>query len=478
MDTSQTFTCSLSPVRVISHAKSRSLLLDPVISKRKAADDILDTSVLPFEKRCKFPARRLKRKAGNTALHVSLPPSFRICVLSRSYAIADINAHSTSEENRRSTNRVLSHGTSSPIASLSGRAIIPLIISYWPFPNELVLMIFVYLPARDLRLMTQVSCLSRDLAMPLYFHSVGLSVEQKWLQINAQTCLALPLYSQMASFCTPRFLCCDLIGTSARDLTALQIFLESLMGIQSRPISLVICFDAPPRVDLASLFQVIKNLGCSSFTYSSSDSEQLRTIVPTPVPGSDPGVNIGQVWIHLGQTSVPLELQNHSSQKLRSHTSQQTSNSHLHELTVLGGPSWYLVPLLAAIHPATCIQNLNLQFEEDSTSNHFSAVLDVTQHFTSIHALQLSFFDASHNVNHYDVPCDEHCTVPAKQLTVSVHGPDLDDLLIRCHPWLDTFHELESVGIQAKHTSSSEMLTVLYSHLGNPFQLKINTAVL
>ncbi|KIK34557.1 hypothetical protein CY34DRAFT_45658, partial [Suillus luteus UH-Slu-Lm8-n1] len=135
-------------------------------------------------------------------------------------------------------------------------------------PNELVLMIFVYLPARDLRSMAQVSCLSRDLAAPLYFHSVGLSVEQKWLRINAQTCLALPF---------------------ARDLTALQIFLESLMGIQSRPILSVLCFDAPPGVDLASLFQVIKNLGCSSFTYSSSDSKQLRTIVPTPVPGSDSG---------------------------------------------------------------------------------------------------------------------------------------------------------------------------------------------
>jgi hypothetical protein len=66
--------------------------------------------------------------------------------------------------------------------------------------------------------------------------------------------------------------------------------------------------------------------------------------------------------------------------------------------------------------PATCIQNLSLRFEEDSTSNHFCAVLDVTQHFTSIH--------------HYNVPCDEHRTVPAKQLTVSVYGPDPDDLLV------------------------------------------------
>jgi hypothetical protein len=80
--------------------------------------------------------------------------------------------------------------------------------------------------------------------------------------------------------------------------------------------------------------------------------------------------------------------------------------------------------------PATCIQNLSLRFEEDSTSNHFCAVLDVTQHFTSIHALQLSFFDASNNASHYNVPCDEHRTVPAKQLTVSVYGPDPDDLLV------------------------------------------------
>ncbi|KAG1764323.1 hypothetical protein EDD22DRAFT_951744 [Suillus occidentalis] len=402
--------------------------------------------MLPFEKRRKITARHLKRKAGNAASHAPLPPGFRICALSRSYAIADINAHSTSEENSRSTNCVLSHGTSSPIVSLSGRAIIPLIISYWPFPNELVLMIFVYLPARDLRSITQVSCLSRDLAAPLYFHSVGLSVEQKWLWINAQTCLALPLYSRTASFCAPRFLCCDLIGTSAHDLTALQIFLESLMGIQSRPILSVLCFDTPPGVDLASLFQVIKNLGCSGFTYSSSDSEQLCTIVPTPVPGSDSGAH--------------------------------TSNSHLHEFTVLGGPSWYLAPLLAAIHPAPCIHNLSLRFKEDSTSNHFSAVLDITQHFKSIHALQLSFFGASHNVNHYDIPCDEHRTVPAKQLTVSIHGPDPDGLLIRCHPWLNAFHELKSVGLQAKHTSSPEMLTVLYSRPGNPFELKINTTIL
>jgi hypothetical protein len=243
------------------------LLLDPVISKRKAADDIHDISVLPFEKRHKFPARRLKRKVGNTVLHSTLPPGFIIRALSRSYVIADINvssifyqssAHSSSlstgslNKRREPTQHqprpftckpapklyffiytYLLQGTSASIASLSGRAIIPLIISYWPFPNELVLMIFVHLPARDLRLMTQVSCLSRDLAAPLYFHSVGLSVEQKWLWINAQTCLALPLYSRTASFSAPQFLHCDLIGTSARDLTALQIFLESLMGIQS-----------------------------------------------------------------------------------------------------------------------------------------------------------------------------------------------------------------------------------------------------
>lgn len=140
--------------------------------------------------------------------------------------------------------------------------------------------------------------------------------------------------------------------------------------------------------------------------------------------------NIGQVWIHLGQTLVPLKSQNHSSQKVRGYTSQQIPNSHLHELNTLGGPSWYLVPLLAIICPAPCIRNLNLQFEEDLTSNHFLGVLDITQHFTSIQALRLSFLNISHNANHYDVPYHEHCTVPAKQLTISVHGSDPDDLVV------------------------------------------------
>ncbi|KAG1858602.1 hypothetical protein C8R48DRAFT_775036 [Suillus tomentosus] len=540
-------------MHVISHVKLQSLL-DPVISKRKAADDYLDTSTLPFEKKQRVSAARLKRKASEAT---SCGSRFKTRALCRTYAIADITAHLAAADNQSSTNRVLLHGAFSPAASFSGQVIFPLIISHWPFPNELVLMIFAYLPVVDLQSIVQVSRLSRDLAAPLYFLSVGLSIEQTWLLVNAQTCLALPLYSRTTSFCAPRFLRCDLLGAGDRDVRALKIFLESLIGVQNTPISSVICFDAPPGVDLASLFQLIKNLGCSSFSYSSSDSEQPCTIIPTPVPGSDLGAvcslrrlsvdspmffspcvasltlatlrdcplidlslthtglnsiqwaallrnvhlpllrtltvdvecppcvlanflichqNIGQLWIHPGQTLVQLKSQNHSSQKLRGYTSQQIPNSHLHKLDTLGGPSWYLVPLLAIIRPAPCIRNLNLRFEEDLTSNHFLGVLDVTRYFTSIQALRLSFLDASHNANHYDVPYHEHRTVPAKQLTISVRGSDPDDLLFRCHPWLSAFHELESVELQAKHTSPSEMLAVLFSCPDNPFQLKISSS--
>jgi hypothetical protein len=158
--------------------------------------------------------------------------------------------------------------------------------SHWPFANELVLMIFQYLPVTDLRSITQVSCLSRDLAAPLYLCSVGLHVGQTWLRVNAQTCPALPLYTRMTSFCAPRFLRCDLCGTGNHDLTALKIFLQSLKGVQDKHISSVICFDAPPGADLASLFQLVKDLGCSSFRYSSTEADHPCTVVPAP---SDPG---------------------------------------------------------------------------------------------------------------------------------------------------------------------------------------------
>jgi len=367
-------------------------------------------------------------------------------------------------------------------------------------------MIFQYLSVTDLKLITQVSCLSKDLAAPLYLHSVGLHVGQTWLHVNAQTCLALLLYTRMTSFCAPRFLHCDLHGTGNHDLSALKIFLQSLKEVQDKPISSVICFDAPPGVDLASLFQLVKDLGCSSFRYSSSDADHPCTVVPAP---SDPSTvcslrrlsvdspivfspcvasltlttlwdsklidlsltrtglsaiqwaallrnvhlpllrmltvdiecppdvlaeflsrhqNVGQLWIHPGPTLSPKS-QNYSSQ-VSKQPLQHIPNSCLLHLNVLGGPPWYLISLPAIIHSAPCILKLSLRFEEDFTSNYLSAVLDVARHFASIQELQLSFFDASHTASHFEVPCDEVRTVASKQLTISVHGPDPDILLV------------------------------------------------
>lgn len=399
-------------------------------------------------------------------------------------------------------NSYLSQGMSVALA-LTARAA----CSHWPFANELVLMIFQYLPVTDLRSITQVSCLSRDLAAPLYLHSVGLHVGQTWLCVNAQTCLALLLYTRMTSFCAPRFLRCDLLGTGNHDLTALKIFLQSLKGAQDKHISSVICFDAPPGVDLASLFQLVKDLGCSSFRYSSTEADHPCTVVPAP---SDPGAvcslrrlsvdsptffspcvasltlatlrdsqitdlslthtglsaiqwaallrnvhlpllrmltvdiecppdilaeflirhqNVDHLWIHPGSTLSP-KLQDYSSQKVSRQRLQPIPNPCLLHLNVLGGPPWYLISLLATIHSAPSIPKLSLRFEEDFTSNYFSAVLDVARHFASIQELQLSFFDASHTASHFEVPCDEVRTVASKQLTISVHGSDPDVLLV------------------------------------------------
>ncbi|KAG2094398.1 uncharacterized protein F5147DRAFT_779001 [Suillus discolor] len=541
-------------------------------SKRKAYTDTPDGSLPPSPKRRTLSRsyaiadlavhsgtvdlprtilkERSKRKAYTDTPDGSLPPSPKRRTRSRSYTIADLTTRPTEE---RSPVPFLSRGTPLPAVSLTGQAI----CSHWPFPNELTLMIFQYLPAADLRSITQVSVLSMDLAAPIYLHSIGLHVERTWLQVNTQTCLALPLYSRTSSFCVPRFLRCDLHGTGDHDLAALKIFLQSLKGVQSKPISSVMCFDAPPGVDLASLFQLVKDLGCFSFSYSSSDTEDLCTIVPAPVSGSNssaichlrrlsvdshmffspcvasltlatlrdspltdlslthtglngiqwaallrnvhlpllrmftvdiecpPDVlaeflirhqNVGQLWIHPGQNLFPPKSQNHSLQKLSRQTSQQIDNSRVLHLNVLGGPPWYLTSLLATIHSAPCIRNLNLRFDEDLTSNRLSAVLDVTQHFSSIQVLQLSFFDAPHYANHFDFPCNERRTVPAKQLTISVHGPDPDGLLFHCRPWLDAFHELESVELRAKHTNSLERLKILFSCPDHPFQLEISSS--
>ncbi|KAG1732323.1 hypothetical protein EDD22DRAFT_960378 [Suillus occidentalis] len=452
------------------------------VEYRNADEDIPQGTLLPsFKKLCRSYAiadlkahstnahlargisqEHLKRKAYGDTPDDFHPPGFKKRTFSRSYAIADL-AYSATDE--RTVDPVLFVSGMSVALALTARAA----CSHWPFANELVLMIFQYLPATDLRSITQVSCLSRDLAAPLYLHSVGLHVGQTWLRVNAQSCLALLLYTRMTSFCAPRFLRCDLLGTGNHDLTALKIFLQSLKGVQDKHISSVICFDAPPGVDLASLFQLVKDLGCSSFRYSSTEADHPCTVVPAP---SDPGANVDHLWIHPGSTLSP-KLQDYSSQKVSRQPSQPIPNPCLLHLNVLGGPPWYLISLLATIHSAPSIPKLSLRFEEDFTSNYFSAVLDVARHFASIQELQLSFFDASHTASHFEVPCDEVRTVASKQLTISVHGSDPDVLLSSCRPWLEAFQMLENVELQAKCTSP-EKLEELFSCPDNSFQLKIS----
>jgi hypothetical protein len=149
-------------------------------------------------------------------------------------------------------------------------------------------MILELLPSTDLRSMTQVSVLLRDLAAPLYFRTVGLQVDKELLEVDAQNCIALPVFIRTTSFRTPEFLRFDLLGISDRNLTILLIFLELLKGVQSGPIWSVTCSDAPPGVDLASLFQLIKDLGCYTFSYSCNHPEHSYTVVPDTIPTSNP----------------------------------------------------------------------------------------------------------------------------------------------------------------------------------------------
>ncbi|KAG2115429.1 hypothetical protein BD769DRAFT_1673208 [Suillus cothurnatus] len=529
---------SVPSVCAVLHAKIESLLA-PVTPKCKALDVFPESSMTPRTKKCKFPAAHSKCKADEEIPQGTLPPSFK--KLCHSYAIADLTAHST---NAHLARRIPQEHSKHKAYGDTPNDSLPPSFKRRTFSRSYVIANLLAHSATEER--------SIDPVLPLCGMPVALALTT-WLRVNAQTCLALLLYTRMTSFCAPRFLHCDLHGTGNHDLSALKIFLQSLKEVQDKPISSVICFDAPPGVDLASLFQLVKDLGCSSFRYSSSDADHPCTVVPAP---SDPSAvcclwqlsidspiffspcvasltlvtlrdsqlidlslthtrlsaiqwaallrnvhlpllrmltvdiecppdvlakffshhqNVGQLWIHPGPTLSPKS-QNYSSQ-VSKQPLQHIPNSCLLHLNVLGGLPWYLISLQAIIHSAPCILKLSLRFEEDFTFNYLSAVLDIARHFASIQELQLSFFDASHTASHFEVPCDEVHTVASKQLTISVHGPDPDILLFSCRPWLEAFHKLESVELQAKCTSL-EKLEELFSSPDNSFQLKISSTYL
>ncbi|KAG1736393.1 uncharacterized protein EDB91DRAFT_1250006 [Suillus paluster] len=495
---------SVSPVRVVSYAKTESLLA-PVISKSKAIDDSLENFILPCEKKCRFPAARSKCKADEEIPHGSLPPSPKKHSLSCSYAIADLTTADLPHKIPQGHSKRKEYGDT-PDGS---------------FP-----------PSYKRRTLSRSYAIA-DLTTADLPHKIPQEHSKRKAYGDMLDGSFPPSFKRHTL--SRSYVIADLTAHSATEERSVDpvLFLHSLKGVQSKPMSSIMCFDAPPGVDLASLFQLIKDLDCSSFNPSAVSSLRrlsvdlpmffspcvasltLATLQDSPLTDLSltytglssiqwaallrnvhlpllqmltvdiecpPNVlaeflirhqNVGQLWIHLGSTLSP-KLPNHALQKVSRQTLQHIPNSHLLHLNVLGGPPCYLVSLLAIIHSAPCIRNLSLQFGENLTSNHLSAVLDVTQHFTSIQALQLSFFDASHTASHFNVPYDGR-TVPSKHLTISVCGPYPDALLFRCHPWLDAFHELESVELQAKCTSSFEKLAELFSRTDNPFQLKISS---
>ncbi|KAG2137105.1 uncharacterized protein EDB93DRAFT_1106656 [Suillus bovinus] len=255
------------------------------------------------------------------------------------------------------------------------------------------------LPVADLRTVTQVCRLSRDIAASLYFHSMGFHIEQTWLRVNAQGCLALLLYTWTAFFRIPQVLRCDFLDISDHNLTALKVFLEALRGTLS-------------SIQWATL---LRNVHLPLLHMFSIDIE-----CPPAALGDFLAwhLTIGQVWITPGHT--PTLVTNDSSQHV-------IPDYRLQNLGVLEGPPWYLLALLAKVHPAHSIRHLSMRFEEDSTlfnPNYLSVILDITQHFTTIQELQLSFYGTAHSAEHFEVLDNECHTVPAKNLAISTHCED------------------------------------------------------
>lgn len=135
------------------------------------------------------------------------------------------------------------------------------------------------LPAQDLRSIAQVSCLSRELAAPLYFRSVGLQFDDKSLLISTQACLTLLLYRRTTFFHMPKYLRCNLLDADDRHLKALLGFLESFEGTQVFFVSIV--KDGEMLGDFAPLFQSIQDSSCRSLRFS--DREASYHAYPPPI---------------------------------------------------------------------------------------------------------------------------------------------------------------------------------------------------
>ncbi|KAG1729429.1 hypothetical protein EDB19DRAFT_1832376 [Suillus lakei] len=227
--------------------------------KRKALDDFIDNSQRPTRRRRACASYLLQAPVAFVMRDISRPAKARRGTLSHSYPIADLNAilldawapgcqsgaaierncecnaahpHQrakarTSEiakedfkkMSKRKALEEVPSGSSPPTPKRCFLPHSPVIANlivptprtadsavqspYWPFPNELVLDILEKLLAQDLRPIVQVSCLSQELAAPLYFHSVGLQFDDKSLLISTQACLTLLLYRHTTLFHMP-----------------------------------------------------------------------------------------------------------------------------------------------------------------------------------------------------------------------------------------------------------------------------------
>ncbi|KAG2124760.1 hypothetical protein BD769DRAFT_1669255 [Suillus cothurnatus] len=347
----------------------------------------------------------LKCKSNLETPDDSLPPSFKRHTRTQSYAISDLTAQPISAVYYHSTDRA-SLQVAIP-ADFSGYSILT---SCWPFPNELTLMIFKQLPVADPRTVTQFCCLSRDIAASLYFPSMGLHIEQ----MAASQCPRLPSPSistlvQWYPILFPiqiqvKYAISGLTLTTLRDspITDLSLTHVALNGIQWATLLTNV------HLPLLHMFSIDVECPCAALG---------DFLARHP--------NIGQVWIMPGHT--PSLIPNVSS-----HQQHVIPDYHLQNLGVLGGPPWYLLALLAKVHPAHSIQHLSMRFEEDSTPfspNYLSVILGITQHFISIQELQLSFYGTAHSAEHFEVLDNECCTVPAKNLAISTHCGD--DIFLR-----------------------------------------------
>lgn len=353
------------------------------------------------------------------------------------------------------------------------------------------------MPSRDLRAVAQVSCLSRELAAPLYFRSVGLLFDDDSLRISTQACLALLLYRRSTLFRAPTYVRCNLLDADDRHLQALSSFVELLGSKLSSFVSIV--KDGEMWGDFRPLFQSIQDSGCRSLRFSDRDASHHAyppPILPDLLAASDPATHNLHIFhanspIFFSKSMVALTLSSLRNSSLTdlslTHTSlsvlqwtvlmRDTHLPQLHFLSInvecpttalvefltrhevhqvwvcsmrpkivsfdddmdlaqnmtsapripihglrsFAGPHWYLMSLLDKVRLPLRMQNLDLELDGHfltSTPNYLSAILDITQQFTFIDHLRLSFYDGSMIPQNFDILLGEYRTIPVKNLTI------------------------------------------------------------